>query len=312
MGELFRRHAANPILTPGAIPADVGSAFNPAATLVGEDVVLLVRAEDRRGISALWVARSADGISDWRIDARPLLQPEDPYEEWGCEDARLTFVPELGEWVIAYTAYSPVGPGVALARTRDFASVERIGLVLSPENKDATLFPRRFDGGWVLLHRPVAGRTGHMWLASSPDLIHWGRPRVLARSRGEVWWDGSRIGAGAQPLETDAGWLLLYHGVKTMVSGPVYRVGLILLDRDDPSSVIARSEEWVFAPDAPYERSGDVPSVVFPCGAVIRDGEVWMYYGAADSTVCLAIASLDDLLASLSRSSPGSGGRGRR
>lgn len=301
MTESFRRHPDNPILTAASIPAPAASAFNPGAALVDDQVVLVVRAEDHRGISSLWVARSRDGIGDWQVDARPLLAPEDPYEEWGCEDARLTFVPELDEWLIAYTAYSPVGPGVALARTRDFRSVERLGLVLSPENKDAALFPRRFGEEWLLLHRPVSGHTGHMWLASSPDLIHWGRSRVLVRARGVVWWDGTRIGGGAQPIETDAGWLLLYHGVKAMVSGPVYRVGLLLLDRDEPSHVLARSEDWVFAPDAPYERTGDVPNVVFPCGAFLRGNEVWMYYGAADSTVCLATARLGDLLGHLGR-----------
>lgn len=299
MTELFSRHPANPVLTAASIPASAASAFNAGAALVDDQVLLLVRAEDHRGISSLWVARSPDGIGDWQVDARPLLAPEDPYEEWGCEDARLTFVPELGDWLIAYTAYSPVGPGVALARTPDFRSVERLGLVLSPENKDAALFPRRFGEEWLLLHRPVAGHTGHMWLASSPDLVHWGRSRVLARARGEVWWDGTRIGGGAQPLETEAGWLLLYHGVKSMVSGPVYRVGLVLLDRDEPARVLARSEDWVFAPEAPYERTGDVPNVVFPCGAILRGDEVWMYYGAADSTVCLATAPLRDLLGHL-------------
>lgn len=303
MTELFQRHPANPLLTAADIPAHVASAFNPAATEIDGEVLLLVRVEDGRGISALWVARSRDGVSDWRVEASPLLSPVETYEEWGCEDARITFVPELGAWVIAYTAYSSLGPAVALARTRDFRSVERLGVVLSPENKDAALFPRRVDGQWVILHRPVAGGTGHMWLASSPDLIHWGRSAMVLRARGAVWWDGARIGGGAQPLETPEGWLLLYHGVKQMVSGPVYRVGLALLDLDDPTRPVARTDDWVFAPETPYERSGDVPNVVFPCGALLRDGVVWMYYGAADSSVCLATARLDELIAAVKRRS---------
>jgi len=301
--ELFQRHPANPLLTAADIPAHVASALNPAATEIDGEVLLLVRVEDGRGISALWVARSRDGVSDWRVEASPLLSPVETYEEWGCEDARITFVPELGAWVIAYTAYSSLGPAVALARTRDFRSVERLGVVLSPENKDAALFPRRIDGQWVILHRPVAGGTGHMWLASSPDLIHWGRSAMVLRARGAVWWDGARIGGGAQPLETPEGWLLLYHGVKQMVSGPVYRVGLALLDLDDPTRPVARTDYWVFAPETPYERSGDVPNVVFPCGALLRDGVVWMYYGAADSSVCLATARLDELIAAVKRPS---------
>lgn len=304
MTELFQRHPSNPLLTAADIPAQAASAFNPAATDFDGDVLLLVRVEEGRGISSLWVARSQDGVTDWRVDATPLLAPVEAYEEWGCEDARITFVPEIGEWLIAYTAYSHLGPAVALARTSDFRSAERLGVVLSPENKDAALFPRRIDGQWVLLHRPVAGGTGHMWLASSPDLLHWGRSNVVLQARGAAWWDGTRIGGGAQPIETPDGWLLLYHGVKQMVSGPVYRVGLALLDRDDPWQAVARTDEWVFAPELPYERSGDVPNVVFPCGAVIRGGEVWMYYGAADSSVCLATASLEDLLEAVKRPSP--------
>jgi predicted GH43/DUF377 family glycosyl hydrolase len=197
---------------------------------------------------------------------------------------------------------------VGIARTADFRDIRLEGLVLSPENKDAALFPRRFEGDWLLVHRPVSGQTGHMWLASSPDLIHWGRPRVLLETRPPVWWDGARIGVGTQPLETDAGWLLLYHGVKLAPSGPIYRVGVALLDGEQPWRVLGRSREWVFEPEAPYERTGDVPNVVFPCGAFLRDGEVWMYYGAGDTTVGLATARLDDLLETVERSEePGAG-----
>jgi len=131
---------------------------------------------------------------------------------------------------------------------------------------------------------------------------------VLLETRPPVWWDGAKIGAGAPPIETDAGWLLLYHGVKLAPSGPIYRVGVALLDRDRPWVVLGRSHEWVFGPEAPYERIGDVPNVVFPCGAFLRDDEVWMYYGAGDTTIGLATARLADLLATLEPSAePGPG-----
>lgn len=299
MPEIFARHRANPLLTKDDFPGGRASAFNPGATATEGEVLLLVRVEDRRGLSALWVARSADGVTDWRIDGAALLAGDEPWEEWGCEDPRITWVPELGEWLIAYTAYSHVGPGVALARTADFRRVEKLGLVLSPENKDAALFPRRFADEWLMVHRPVAGSTGHMWLASSPDLVHWGRPRPLLETRPPAWWDGTKVGAGAQPLEIQDGWLLLYHGVKLTAGGPVYRVGACLLDRDEPWRLIGRSSGWVFGPDASYERTGDVPNVVFPCGAILRDEEVWIYYGAGDSTVCLASARMSDVLASI-------------
>jgi predicted GH43/DUF377 family glycosyl hydrolase len=245
------------------------------------------------------VARSTDGVTDWQIGDRPFLVGGEGWDEWGCEDPRITWVPELGEWLIAYTAYSHVGPGVALARTADFRSIEKLGLVLSPENKDAALFPRRFRDEWLMVHRPVSGATGHMWLASSPDLVHWGRPRPLLEARPPAWWDGAKIGAGAQPIEVEQGWLLLYHGVKLTPGGPVYRVGACLLDRDEPWRVIGRSAGWVFGPEAAYERTGDVPNVVFPCGAILRDEEVWIYYGAGDSSVCLATARLADVLESI-------------
>lgn len=296
---LFRRHASNPVLTIEEMPAGCASVFNPAATLTDEGVVLLARVEDRRGISSLWVARSPDGIGGWKVDPQPLLAPEHSWEEWGCEDPRITWMPELGEWLIAYTGYSHVGPGVALARTSDFREVTKIGLVLSPENKDAALFPCRFDGEWLLLHRPVSGQTGHIWLASSPDLVHWGKPRVLLESRAPVRWDGTKVGAGAQPVELPDGWLLVYHGVKLMVSGPVYRVGLALLHRERPWEVLARTEDWVLGPETAYERTGDVPNVVFPCGAFVRGDELWVYYGAGDSSVGLATAPLAELLAAL-------------
>lgn len=304
LSEAFARHPANPILGRAQMPAGCSSVFNAGATLVDGDVVLLLRAEDRRGISALWTARSGDGVGGWRIDREPLLTPEQPWEAWGCEDARITWVPELGAWLIAYTAYSQDGPAVALARTTDFHSVERLGVVLSPINKDAALFPRRFDGSWALLHRPSFGEHGNIWLAYSTDLVHWGRPHVLLAMRDAVWWDGWRMGAGAQPIETDDGWLLLYHGVKQMAAGPIYRVGAALVHRDRPWELVARGDDWLLAPEEPYERAGDVPNVVFPCGAVVRGEELWMYYGAADSTICLARARVADLLAYL-RSAPG-------
>jgi beta-1,4-mannooligosaccharide/beta-1,4-mannosyl-N-acetylglucosamine phosphorylase len=283
------------------MPPACASVFNAGATIVDGQLLLLVRAEDHRGISALWIARSRDGVSGWEIEQQPFLRADNPSEAWGCEDPRITWVPELDAWVIAYTAYSPNGPAVALARTRDFRTVERIGLVLPPTNKDAALFPRRFGGSWVLMHRPAVGDHGDIWLAYSPDLVHWGRPHMLFASRGVVRWDGWKIGAGAQPIETDAGWVLLYHGVKWMSGGPVYRVGAALVDRERPWELLARGEEWILGPVEPYERVGDVPNVVFPCGAILRNDEVWMYYGAADASICLATAPLTELLSFLER-----------
>ncbi len=296
---LFHRHPRNPLLTPADLPVPALGVYNPGVAEVQGEVLLLLRVEGTDGRSQLYVARSPDGVGGWRVDPRPLLAPEDeesPEEELGCEDPRVTYVEELGEWVIAYVAVSRGGPAVALATTRDFESVRRLGTVLPPPNKDAALFPRRIRGRYWMLHRPSSGGAEHIWVAESSDLVFWGRPRLVLPERGGTWWDGERVGAGAVPIETEAGWLILYHGVKVVAGVPNYRLGVALLDRDDPARVIGRGAHPVLGPEAPYERVGNGLNIVFSCGALVREGTVWLYYGAADSCVALAYARLDDLV----------------
>jgi predicted GH43/DUF377 family glycosyl hydrolase len=300
--QLFHRSVANPILTIADLPYPANSVFNPAAVQAGDETVLLVRVEDMRGISQLHVARSADGVTGWRFDPEPLLRADVanfPEEIWGCEDPRLTWLPEREEWAIAYTAYSRRGPLVSLAMTRDFRSVRRLGPAMPPEDKDAALFPRRFDGRWAMVHRPSPLRGGaHMWISFSPDLRHWGDHTLLLEARDGAWWDAGKIGLGPPPLETADGWLLMYHGVRTTSDGPIYRVGLALLDLADPTKVLRQLDEWVFGPLEPYEITGDVGRVVFPCGWIVDEAkdELRLYYGAADTSVALATASFSDVM----------------
>jgi predicted GH43/DUF377 family glycosyl hydrolase len=300
---LFTRSPLNPIITVAHLPYPANSVFNPGAGIVAGETLLLIRVEDMRGISHLLAARSADGTSNWRFDLEPLVAPAPdlhPEEIWGCEDPRLTWLPELEEWAIAYTAYSRRGPLVSLAMTRDFTEVRRLGPVMPPEDKDAALFPRRIGGRWAMIHRPSPLWGGaHIWISYSPDLRHWGDHEFLLEARDGAWWDAGKIGLGPPPLETADGWLVCYHGVHTTASGPIYRVGLALLDLDDPRIVLRRTQEWVLAPTAPYERSGDVNKVVFPTGWVLDDatGLISLYYGAGDSVIALATASLGDVLA---------------
>jgi predicted GH43/DUF377 family glycosyl hydrolase len=205
----------------------------------------------------------------------------------------------LGIWAITYTAYSEEGPLVSLATTENFIDFERLGPVMPPENKDAALFPVRFGGRYAMLHRPVStfpGTGKHIWISFSPDLKHWGDHRVLIRSRRGAWWDASKIGVSPPPLETPAGWLILYHGVREMPGGPIYRLGLALLDRDDPTKVIKRADQWVFGPQESYETNGDVGNVVFPCGWIVNGDELRLYYGAADTCIASASAQLQDVL----------------
>ena len=301
--DIFKRHPDNPIITVDQLPYRANSVFNPGAGKVGDDTLLLIRVEDMRGISHLLAARSRDGVTDWRFDQAPLIKPEPdvhPEEIWGCEDPRLTWLPELDQWAIAYTAYSRRGPLVSLALTHDFTEVKKLGPVMPPEDKDAALFPRRIGGRWAMIHRPSPLRGfAHMWISYSPDLRHWGDHGLLLEARDGAWWDAGKIGLGPPPLETDDGWLICYHGVHMTASGPLYRVGLALLDIDEPRTVLRRTDEWVLAPTAPYERSGDVNKVVFPTGWVLdpQTQQLSIYYGAGDSAIALVQADLGEVLA---------------
>ena len=300
--ELFHRHPRNPILSVKDWPYAANSVFNAAAAIVEGEVLLLVRVEDFRGISHLTVARSEDGVHNWDIDKEPTLLPAPKKyveEIWGIEDARITWLEELKKWVVTYTAFSMGGPLVAMATTTDFKKFTRLGPVMPPENKDAAVFPVRFNNRWMMLHRPVPRSVAvgvHIWASFSPDLKHWGDHKEIIQSRRGGWWDANKIGLSAPPMETSEGWLILYHGVRTTVSGSIYRLGLALLDLEDPTRVIRRSDEWVFGPKAPYEREGDADDVVFPCGWVRKDEKILMYYGAADSCIALATTSLNELL----------------
>ncbi len=300
--ELFERHPNNPILTAADWPYEVNGVFNPAAAEVAGQTVLLARVEDRRGISHLSVARSANGIDGWTVEPEPLLAPDEdaPDEQWGFEDARVVWVDELEAWAITCTAYGPAGPAVFLDTTEDFKSVERYGVVRHPEDKNAALLPYRIDGRWVLLHRPKTQSNGggEIHLSRSDDLVDWSAPEQVLQPRKGAWWDSLRIGIGPPPIRTEHGWLLIYHGVKETIGGGIYRVGLALLDLHEPTRVLHRLPTWILAPLEPYERTGDVPNVVFPCGLVhdqVSD-EVRLYYGAADSSICLATSRLADLL----------------
>jgi predicted GH43/DUF377 family glycosyl hydrolase len=300
---VFQRYPGNPILTAEDWPYAANVVFNPAAVQVADTTVLLARVEDLRGISHLTVARSANGFDDWTIAQEPLLAPQPGIESeiWGFEDARTVWVAELDRFVITCTAYGPGGPAVYLATTRDFIAVERHGIVVMPEDKNAAILPERVGGEWILFHRPVHGygiqRPG-IALSRSPDLTNWGPAETVMEPRAGAWWDSLRIGIGPPLLKTEQGWLLIYHGVKETVAGALYRVGAALLDLDEPSRVIGRSPDWILGPREPYERTGDVPNAVFPCGLIHDEatGQLRLYYGAADTSICVATATLAQVL----------------
>ena len=299
---LLERHPKNPILTAADWPYPVHTVFNPGATLLQDGTTLLLcRVEDRRGHSHLCATRSENGIDGWVIDRQPTLSPDPihhPEELWGIEDPRITYVPELEKYMIAYTAFGKAGPGVALASTTDFKKFERYGLVMQADDKDAALLPRRFNGNFALIHRPSSDQGSNMWLSFSPDLRNWGGHVLLLPARRGAWWDANKIGLSPPAIETDRGWLMMYHGVRHHASGSLYRLGLALFDKDNPEVCLVRGQSWIFGPEAPYEIVGDVDCVVFPCGQTIgEDGDtIRFYYGAADTSICMATGSIKDML----------------
>lgn len=299
---LFRRHAQNPILTAQDWPYPAHSVFNPAAVRLRDGTTLLLcRVEDRSGLSHLCAARSANGVDGWVVDAEPTLLPQPethPEELWGIEDPRITYVEELGQYAVAYTAFSREGPGVALALTEDFRSFQRCGLVMQPDDKDAALLPRRIGGQFALVHRPMHDSGTHVWISYSPDLHNWGGHRLMLPARRGGWWDANKVGLSPPLIPTPEGWLMIYHGVRTTASGAIYRLGLALFDLERPDLCLARGDAWVFGPEASYEFHGDVDKVTFPCGYTIGDDgdTLHLYYGAADTCIALATGSVRELI----------------
>jgi predicted GH43/DUF377 family glycosyl hydrolase len=299
---LFLRSEKNPILSAADWPYAVHTVFNAGATLLKDGTTLLLcRVEDRRGHSHLCAARSTDGISGWVIDRAPTLRadPEShPEEMWGIEDPRITYLEELGKYAIAYTGFGKGGPGVSLALTDDFIHFERFGQVMQPDDKDAALLPRRIDGMWALVHRPIADSGAHVWISYSPNLRSWGGHRMMLQARRGSWWDANKVGLSPPLIETDRGWLMLYHGVRSTAAGSLYRLGIALFALEDPARLIARGDEWIFGPETAYETRGDVANVAFPCGyTTLPDGDtIHLYYGAADTCIAMATGSIREIL----------------
>jgi len=299
---LFHRHQDNPILTAADWPYPVHTVFNPGATRLDDgSTLLLCRVEDRRGHSHLCAARSANGIDGWVVDAEPTMpaDPEGhPEELWGIEDPRITFVPELGKYAVAYTAFGKAGPAVALALTEDFRRFERCGIVMQADDKDAALLPRRIDGNFALIHRPMTDQGAHVWISFSPDLHNWGNHKLILMARRGSWWDANKVGLSPPLIETPRGWLMLYHGVRHTAAGCLYRLGAALFALEQPEQCLLRGDSWIFGPETRYEREGDVGNVAFPCGYTLGADldTINLYYGAADTSVALATGSIRGLL----------------
>jgi predicted GH43/DUF377 family glycosyl hydrolase len=251
-------------------------------------------------ISHLRMLRCGDGRSVRELtDVRFL--PDSGQEEFGVEDPRITAID--GRFFFSYVAVSRHGAATALASTADFRHFDRHGVIFCPENKDVVLFPERIDGEYMALHRPNAATPfcrPEIWLARSPDLIHWGRHACLHGGGAE--WETGRVGAGTPPLRVADGWLEIYHGNRQPTQpGQVgaYSTGALLLDPHDPARLLRRAASSIFEPTADFERHGFVPDVVFPTGIVEAGDSYLIYYGAADSCTAVVEFNRDELHAAL-------------
>ncbi|MDI6827635.1 MAG: glycoside hydrolase family 130 protein [Armatimonadota bacterium] len=245
-------------------------------------------------ISHLRIARSKDG-RHFKVDAKPALFPDRPSETFGLEDPRITKID--GSYYIAYKSVSPTGICTSLAVTQDFEHFEKLGIIFCPENLDVCIFPEKIGGRYIALHRPVPRYIGtpNMWIAYSNDLLHWGDHRfLLGVQRGG--WDSGRVGGGAVPIQTERGWLEIYHAA---TENHYYCLGALLLDINEPHKILAKSVEPIMRPEAPYETQGFMPNVVFTCGALVRGDTISIYYGAADTVIAGADASISEILNSL-------------
>ncbi len=296
---LIKRYQNNPILTKDDVPYPVATVHNAGIVKCGDMYIMIFRSHKRNGRSILGKAESEDGFN-FKVDEEPFMVPSDEgvfkeYEEYGIEDPRIIYFE--GEYLITYSAYSRNGVRIGLAKTTDFKSVDRISLITEADYRNVVIFPDKFNGLYARLDRPHSEISPwSIWISYSPDLIYWGESRLIMKPL-QYHWDEMKIGPGAPPIKTPRGWLNIYHGVFPTMDGSVYRLGLALHNLEDPSVIIAVGDEWILQPEEPYEITGYVHNVVFSCGAVPEDdGTVKIYWGAADTVMCVGTAIIEELV----------------
>ena len=246
-------------------------------------------------LSYLRLVYSDDGIHFHEDEKYPPIFGKGNLETFGIEDCRVTTTSE--GFNLTFTAVSEFGVGVGLIRTKDWINYTREGMIFSPHNKDCAIFEEKINDTYYALHRPSSPELGgnYIWIAQSPDLIHWGNHKCIATSRPGMW-DSARVGAGAAPIKTEKGWLEIYHGAN---SDHRYCLGALLLDIDDPSKVLARSIDPIMEPIESYETTGFFGNVVFTNGHYVEGDDLVIYYGASDEVICGAKFSISEILSTL-------------
>jgi predicted GH43/DUF377 family glycosyl hydrolase len=306
--KIFTRYKSNPVLSPDDYPG-IEAIFNPGVaeykgkTILAASVVRFDQYQtdstNRGGITC--IAESEDGIN-FKLQENSFIELETldfPFNEIYRHtiDNRITQINDK-YYMITPTApldrwYGPVG---ILGYTKDFKDYTPVEVIALPSNRGISLFPEKINGEYYRLDRPMgsAGR-GHIWLSSSPDLIYWGKHRpVLAPYN---YWNADKIGP-TPPIKTPDGWLTIIHGVRSNAGGTQYYIGAVLLDLEQPWQVIGKTASWLLAPEMPCETDGICPNVVFPCGALANEerDEIRLYYGAADTRICLATGKLSSII----------------
>jgi len=328
----LERYPGNPILSPHPQNAWENLAvFNPAAWYDQEEgqVLLLYRAAEAHPEYKCYfgLARSRDGYRFTRVSDEPVLSPSvDGFDASTIQDPRMV---KMGEYYfITYACrfypfgqfwapddqhyHWPTSPpefprflrenatSTGLLLTKDFKDFIRAGRLTDPllDDRDVILFPERVKGKYWMMHRPLewigdAYNTEFpaVWISAAEDLMGFRQSRLLIKARYD--WENGKIGINTPPLKTKHGWLTLYHAVG---ADKFYRIGALLLDLDDPSQVRHRTQDWIMQPEADYEINGYYQGCVFPCGKVVIDDKLFVYYGAADKYVGLATCKLQDLL----------------
>ncbi|MBD1394661.1 glycoside hydrolase family 130 protein [Mucilaginibacter glaciei] len=285
-----------PILTETGETKIMEIALNDADLIATDTRVVRYKGVDYlTTLSHLRLLCSDDGVKFYEPDGYPRLFGKGPLQTFGIEDCRVTNL--KGNFYLTFTAVSDSGVGVGMRTTTDWKTFESHGMILPPHNKDVAIFEEKINGKYYALHRPSSVDIGgnYIWLAESPDGVHWGNHKCIVKTR-EGLWDGGRVGAGAAPIKTEKGWLEIYHGA---TKEHRYCLGAFLLDLDEPSKVIARTDGPIMEPTEPYEVSGFFGHVVFTNGHVLEDDgdTITIYYGAADEFVCGAHLSIKEIFA---------------
>jgi beta-1,4-mannooligosaccharide/beta-1,4-mannosyl-N-acetylglucosamine phosphorylase len=298
-GDVVWRYSKNPILDWNPIPK-AARIYNSAVSPHEGAFVGIFRADQKNGRATLFYGKSKDAIT-WEIGPDPIQWVDEngkPHPTSYAYDPRLVRIDDNFYIVWCDDMH---GASIGLGKTKDFSSFVRLSNPLMPFNRNGVLFPRKVNGKHLLLSRPSdSGHTpfGDIFLSESPDLIHWGNHKFVMGKGGQGWWQGVKVGAGPIPIETTEGWLLFYHGVSTTCNGFVYSYGAVILDIDNPSRVLYRTRDYLLTPEKPYETTGFVPNVVFPCANLYdsETGRIAIYYGAADTCTALAFAQVDELI----------------